>query len=112
MFEYRPYTKQQQLQKTRIKPTQKQMGDIRPDVDKALKKRSEGICEACGIARATERAHLTGRTQIDHLTEVHDLAHLCTDCHNLLDRTVAGIRFRRLAATIINAALQEIHERI
>lgn len=36
-FEYRPYTKSQQTGSKRIKPTQRQMGDIRKSVDKSLK---------------------------------------------------------------------------
>lgn len=105
-FKYSPYSKEQQLKSKRVKPTQRQMGDIRDKVDKQLKERSQGVCEACGRAKATQRAHLTGRKQLDHRTEVYDLAHLCDECHGMLDGTEAGIRFRRLAATIINAALK------
>ncbi|MFS0858310.1 hypothetical protein [Paenibacillus taichungensis] len=105
-FEYRPYSKSQQTGSKRIKPTQRQMGDIRKSVDKSLKKRSGGVCEACGEARATERAHLTGRKQLDHRTEVYDLAHLCKECHVMLDETIQGLRFRRMAATIIASILK------
>ncbi|WP_340014685.1 hypothetical protein [Paenibacillus sp. FSL K6-1318] len=105
-LEFNPYPKSKQTKSKRVKPTQRQMGDIRDSVDKQLKERSQGICEACEKARATQRAHLTGRKQIDHRTEVYDLAHLCDECHDLLDETEAGIRFRRLAATIISAALK------
>lgn len=105
-FKFEPYSKEQQLKRKRVKPTQKQMGDISDRVTEELKKRSHGICEACGKAKATDRAHLTGRKQLDHKTEVHDLAHLCKECHIMLDETVAGLRFRRLARTIIDYALE------
>lgn len=89
----------------RVKPTQKQMGDISPSVDAELKERSHGICELCEKARATQRAHLTGRKQLDRKTKVTDLLHLCIECHRWLDGTTEGIRFRRLLANIINKVL-------
>ncbi|MEC0084342.1 hypothetical protein, partial [Paenibacillus alvei] len=91
---------------TRIKQTQKQMGDISPSVDAELKDRSKGICEMCGKAWATERAHLTGRKQLEWKTKVTDLLHLCTACHDWLDETQEGIRFRKLIANVINTVLE------
>ncbi|ARF67060.1 hypothetical protein B7C51_19280 [Paenibacillus larvae subsp. pulvifaciens] len=102
-FEYRPYSKAQQVRSKRVKLTQKQMGDISPSVDAELKARSQGVCEFCGAARATERAHITGRKQIDHKTEVTDLLHTCTECHRWLDGTVEGIRARRCMAMLMKA---------
>lgn len=80
----------------RIKPTQKQMGDISAKVDKQVKERSGGICERCRAAKATERAHITGRKQLTHKTTADDLLHLCTKCHRWLDGTVEGIQYKRL----------------
>ncbi|PYE52524.1 hypothetical protein HUB98_26315 [Paenibacillus barcinonensis] len=106
MTDFRPYPKSQQLKSKRIKLTQKQKGDIIDAVDKQVKERSRGICESCGDKRAIDRAHLTGRTHIDHRTQVYDLAHLCKECHVMFDGTIEGIRMRRLLAAIINHALE------
>lgn len=85
--------------------TQRQRGDIGTDVDAELKERSHGVCELCEKARATERAHLTGRPHIDHKTRVTDLLHLCSPCHDWLDETADGIRARNFIARAINAVL-------
>lgn len=106
MTDFRPYPKSQQVKSKRVKPTQRQKGDISDPVDALLKERSQGVCEACGSARAIDRAHLTGRTHIDHRTQVYDLAHLCKECHKTFDGTVEGIRMRRLLTNIINHALE------
>ena len=90
----------------RVKPTQKQMGDISPEVDKQLKDRSHGICELCEKAWAAERAHLTGRGHLDEHTKVTDLLHLCIECHRWLDGTQEGIRARRFIARAINKVLE------
>lgn len=89
------YSKQQQLHSKRVRPTQRQMGEISAKVDKELKERSGGVCERCRAARATERAHITGRKQLKHRTTVNDLLHLCTPCHDWLDETVEGIQYKR-----------------
>ena len=89
----------------RIKPTQRQLGDISAEVDKQLKDRSKGVCELCGRRNATERAHLTGRKQLNHKTKVTDLVHLCTECHDWLDETPEGIQARRFIARAINTVL-------
>jgi len=91
----------------RIKLTQKQMGDISEIVDKQLKERSHGICELCERRNATQRAHLTGRKQLDHKTKVTDLLHLCVRCHSWLDGTTEGIQARRFIARAINCVLQD-----
>lgn len=89
------YSKSQQLQSKRVKLSQRQMGAISSKVDKELKNRSGGVCERCRAARATERAHITGRKQLTHKTTVADLLHLCTACHDWLDETPEGIRYKR-----------------
>jgi hypothetical protein len=91
----------------RAKPTQRQMGDISPEVDRKLKERSHGICELCEKVRATERAHLTGRPHLDHKTDVTDLLHLCMKCHDWLDETPDGIRARRFIARAIEKVLNK-----
>lgn len=95
----------------RVKPTQKQMGDISPSVDAELKVRSHGLCERCGKAVATERAHLTGRKQLEWKTTASDLLHLCTACHDWLDETQEGIQTRRMMATVMNYELKRLQSR-
>jgi hypothetical protein len=95
IFAYNPVSKQSQLHRTRVKPTQRMMGDISAKVDKQLKERSGGICERCRAARATERAHITGRKHLTHKTTENDLLHLCTKCHVWLDETTEGIQYKR-----------------
>lgn len=109
---FNPQPKSKATKSTRIKQTQKQMGDISPSVDAELKDRSKGVCEMCGKAWATERAHLTGRKHLDWKTKVTDLLHLCTDCHRWLDGTPEGIRFRKLIARVINTALSYVYRNI
>lgn len=80
------------------KPSQRQMGAITPKVDRQLKVRSGGICELrkrCDGAFAVQRAHITARGKLKRRTTVNDLLHCCLDCHNFLDRTVEGIRYKR-----------------
>lgn len=110
-FKYTPYSKEQQLRSKRVKPTQKQMGDISSEVDRQLKERSMWICEFCEDNAATERAHLTGRTHLNHKTKVTDLIHLCLECHDWLDETKEGVRSRRFIARAINKVLQNITEK-
>lgn len=98
-FAYRPVTKESQLHRTRIKPTQKQMGDISPRVRKQVNERSRGICEVdrphiCSHF-AAEMAHITGRKQIKHATTADDILHACIICHRWLDETPEGIRYKR-----------------
>jgi hypothetical protein len=94
-FILRPVSKASQTAKTRVKLTQRQMGDISAKVDKQLKDRSEGVCELCSSARATERAHITSRKHLTHKTTVDDLIHACVTCHRWLDGDPAGIRYKR-----------------
>ncbi|OAB48491.1 hypothetical protein [Paenibacillus antarcticus] len=92
---------------TRVKLTQKQMGEISLAVDTELKERSHGLCEMCEKALATERAHLTGRPHLKHKTTVTDLIHLCSKCHDWLDETPEGIRSRNFIVTVISKVLQK-----
>lgn len=96
----RAVTKESQTKSKRTKLTQKQRGDISTKVDKELKLRSGGLCERCRGARAVERAHLIGRKHIDHKTTAADLLHLCTPCHDWLDETPEGIKYRRKLAGV------------
>jgi|GEM_PF-1750148 len=108
---FHPQPKTKALRNVRIKQTQKQMGDISPSVDAELKVRSHGLCERCGKARATERAHLTGRKQLEWKTTAADLLHLCTACHDWLDETPEGIQTRRMMATVMNYELRRFQSR-
>lgn len=76
----RTITKEMQTKHGRNKPTAGQRGAISPKVRKALRERSDGICERCRKAQAVHAAHLTRRWQLDRTT-VTDLAHLCLPCH-------------------------------
>jgi hypothetical protein len=92
------YSKAQQLSSNRIKPTQKQMGDISTNVRKEVRERSEGICEVrvmCYGAQAVQQAHITGRKQLKHKTTAEDLLDSCLACHKWLDETPEGIRYKR-----------------
>ena len=103
-----PQPKRKVTESKRVKPTQKQMGDISPSVDAELRERSHGLCELCGAAYATERAHLTGRKHLTWKTKVSDLVHLCTACHDWLDETPEGRRACRMMATVMNYELRRI----
>ncbi|WP_371748086.1 hypothetical protein [Paenibacillus nuruki] len=92
----------------RVNPTQRQKGDINAKADVALKQRSMGLCELCGQTWAVQRAHLTGRKHIKHKTTEADLAHVCLECHDWLDKDPRGIQARRLIAIIVNHALLEL----
>lgn len=81
------YSKEDQCKSNRKGPTQRQMGNITPKVDKQLKERSNGACERCDAAIATERAHLIRRGKLTARTTVNDLAHLCTPCHDWADES-------------------------
>ncbi|MEK0313710.1 HNH endonuclease [Cohnella sp. 56] len=86
------------------KTVQSRRGDIGAKADKQLKERSKGICERCGKAEATERAHITGRPHIGHNTTVLDLVHLCAACHDWLDESPDGIQTKRMVANMLNSA--------
>lgn len=95
---FQPYPKSRQLQSRRIKPTQRQMGDISQKVRQEVKTRSGGSCEVrrrCKGARAMEMAHITGRKQLNHRTTAADILHACVECHRWLDGTTEGIRYKR-----------------
>ncbi|CAM3708415.1 hypothetical protein COLU111180_04290 [Cohnella lubricantis] len=96
--DFNPYPKEKQLFQRRTKPTQRQMGEISPSVDRELKDRSGYVCEVrkrCSGARATQRAHTKGRRTIPRKTAVDDLFHACVGCHIWMDETPEGIRFKR-----------------
>jgi hypothetical protein len=98
LFQYLPYSKEQQLSKTRIRPSQRQMGDIRPKVRKDVRTRSGGFCEVrerCKGAPAVQQAHIIGRKQLTHKTTAADLLDSCVECHKWLDESVDGIRFKK-----------------
>lgn len=105
MNDYRPVPKPGKSR--RGAPSQRQLGEINADADAELKARSHGICELCGDAWATERAHLTGRRHIDHQTAATDLIHLCTPCHDWLDEQPEGIRARRAMVALVEYALRK-----
>lgn len=93
-----PYSKAEQLRYKRIKPTQKQMGDISPKVRKEVRERSGGICELklrCYGSPAVQQAHLTGRKQLTHVTTAKDLRDACVACHRYIDEDPEGIRYKR-----------------
>jgi hypothetical protein len=87
MFQLNPAPKPQHK---RNKPTAAQRGAISAETRKALRERSEGICERCRSAHAVHAAHLLRRWQISERTTVNDLAHLCVPCHINADTTAAG----------------------
>lgn len=95
---FRPYSKAEQLRSKRVKPTQRQMGEISPRVRQQVKERSNDVCEVlmrCDGARAHEMAHITGRKQLKHRTTAADILHACVECHRWMDNTVEGIRFKK-----------------
>jgi len=78
--------------------TQKQMGDISDAVRKEVRERSGGMCELrirCHGSLAVQQAHITGRKQLTHKTTAEDLKNACVACHNWLDETPDGIRYKR-----------------
>jgi len=92
------FSKAQQVHSVRIKPTQKQMGDISTKVRKEVRERSEGICEVrvkCIGSLAVQQAHITGRGHLNHKTTAEDLLDSCLACHRWLDTTPEGIRYNR-----------------
>ncbi|WP_135552054.1 hypothetical protein [Paenibacillus cymbidii] len=77
---------------------QRQKGEICNRVRAEVRERSGGVCEVrrcCGGAFAVNQAHIIGRKQIDWKTTANDLLDSCADCHNWMDRTIEGIRFKR-----------------
>ena len=94
-FTYNPITKASQTASKRIKPTQKQMGDITPKVRKEVRERSGGLCERCHNSPAVQMAHLIGRKQLKERTTAKLLKHVCIPCHKYLDEDPEGIREKR-----------------
>lgn len=93
----------------RIKPTQKQKGNISNSIRKKVNKRSEvdgyPRCEGChknkSACMTLENAHIESRGSIDHMTTENDLLRLCgpsTDsgtCHHYVESTKAGKQYMR-----------------
>ena len=94
-MEFNPVTKKSQLFNKRVKPSQRQMGTISNIVREQVFERSEGICERCKSQRAMQMAHLIGRKQIKHVTNLNDIIHVCINCHKWLDETPEGIKHKR-----------------
>jgi hypothetical protein len=95
MFEYNPVPKPNYK---RFKTSQRIKGAISPKVRKNVRERSRGVCELrmrCGGTFATEQAHLIGRKHIEHKTTEQDLLHVCTSCHQWLDATPEGIKWKK-----------------
>jgi hypothetical protein len=74
----------------RNKPTARQRGQISTKVRKELRERSGGVCERCMNEKASQAAHCIRRWRIEVRTTVHDLAHLCYDCHYYCDNNKSG----------------------
>ena len=90
-----PFPKSKQITKTRIKPTQRQMGNISKNVREQVFERSNGVCERCDSQRALQMAHTIGRKQINHVTTAEDLLHVCVSCHKWMDETAEGIAWKK-----------------
>jgi hypothetical protein len=93
-----PFSKERQLHSVRVRPTQKQMGDISPKVRKEVRERSGGVCELCRSSEALQMAHLIGRKQLTGLTTAKILLHVCIPCHKYLDEDPKGIKLKRRLA--------------
>src|SRR5690625_1720280 len=103
----RSITKSQQTKSKRIRPTQRQLGDISNKVRQQVRERSGGACEICRRARAMEMAHIVGRKQLTRRTTVDDLLHLCVACHRWLDGTPAGIKYKKVVVSEIERTTGE-----
>lgn len=82
----------------RVNPTQRQMGNISPSVRKEVRIRSGGYCEVgiqCKGARATQQAHKKGRRIIENKTTAADLWDACDECHDWIDKTGEGVKWKR-----------------
>lgn len=83
-------------QHKRVKPTAAQRGHINQQTRTALKRRSQGLCERCGVGGVPlQAAHTVRRWQIEGKTTVTELAHLCLDCHRFCDNTAHGRQWLR-----------------
>jgi hypothetical protein len=102
-------TKEQQLYRKRVKPTQKQMGAISAKVRMTVNNRSAETgyprCEGCHKNKSAcwtlENAHVEGRRSISHKTTEYDLLRLCgpsTDsgtCHHFVESTKQGKQYMK-----------------
>jgi hypothetical protein len=90
-----PYSKERQLKRVRIRPTQRQKGEISTKVRKEVRERSSGVCELCESSEALQMAHLIGRKQLSGMTTTKILLHVCVPCHKFLDEDPKGIKLKR-----------------
>lgn len=87
---FNPQPKSKAIAKVRIKPSQRQLGEISTKIRQEVKERSNGVCERCSMARATDMAHLIRRPQLKEKTHAGLLAHLCRSCHQFCDGSAVG----------------------
>lgn len=84
-----PFLPQPKPRHKRNKRTARQRGAISLSTRRELHDRSNGACERCDSARATQAAHVTRRWRLQQTT-LDDLIHLCVDCHIWADQTEEG----------------------
>lgn len=78
----------------RVKSTAAQRGHINQQTRNALKRRSMGLCERCGVGSQTlQAAHTVRRWRIESKTTINELVHLCLGCHHWADNTAVGRRW-------------------
>jgi 5-methylcytosine-specific restriction endonuclease McrA len=90
------YSKQFQTRGKRVKQTQRQKGDITAQTRREVQERSNGACEICDRQKATQMAHITSRKRIEHKTTADDLIHVCVSCHQWLDQTAEGRKYKEM----------------
>ena len=90
------YSKSHQTRGKRIKQTQRQKGEISAQTRKDVAERSNGACEICDRERGTQMAHITSRKRIEHKTTADDLIHVCVKCHQWLDQTEEGKKYKEM----------------
>ncbi len=74
----------------RGKPSRRSLSDLSPKETARLYERSNGVCEKCDRARATDKAHLERRWKSERPPVAADFLHLCPLCHEWADRTADG----------------------
>lgn len=57
-------------------------GDWPKQVRRAVQERSEGVCERCGMKKATDLHHRDRRGDGNHTIE--NAGHVCRACHNTI----------------------------
>jgi hypothetical protein len=88
--DFNPYSKQQQVECNRGRPSRGQRSEISPTEVKRLHDRSGGVCEKCDSARATDKAHVERRWRSERIPTADDVLHLCHDCHTWCDGSKEG----------------------